>query len=246
MRKKNIVLLLSGGYGSRLYPLTFLLPKIFIPFKGKILLEHHINSFRDIRIDRIYVNLFKKVIYYLLAKFFKDKNKNLDFIFEKKPLGTILPVANILQKKKFDNLVILYSDTFFLKEQPLIINKLLKASNNKFMSISVSKSYNKKYLLSKGIVKFKNGNLLSFIEKPKNIKSYNNYFFSGIIVIPSIIKKQVLKILSDAQYIEKNYGFAEKVFFSNKIKTKVCISKKIPLDFGNWKNLIKNYFTSND
>jgi NDP-sugar pyrophosphorylase family protein len=133
MRKKNIVLLLSGGYGSRLYPLTFLLPKIFIPFKGKILLEHHINSFRDIRIDRIYVNLFKKVIYYLLAKFFKDKNKNLDFIFEKKPLGTILTVANILRKKKFDNLVILYSDTFFLKEQPLIINKLLKASNNKLI-----------------------------------------------------------------------------------------------------------------
>jgi NDP-sugar pyrophosphorylase family protein len=246
MKKKNIALLLSGGFGSRLYPLTFFLPKIFIPFQGKILLEHHLDSLRNIRVDRIYVNLFKKNIYYLLAKFFRNKNKNLYFIFEKKPLGTILSVANILRRKRFDNLVILYSDTFFSKEQSLIINKLLKASNNKFMSISASKSYNKKYLLSKGVVKFRNGNLLSFIEKPKIIKSYKNYFFSGIIVIPSIIKKQLLQILFDPLNVESNYDFAQKVFFSNKIKTKVCISKKIPLDFGNWKNLIKNYFTSND
>jgi hypothetical protein len=36
--------------------------------------------------------------------------------------------------------------------------------------------------------------------------------------------------------------FAEKVFSPNKINVRICISGKIPLDFGNWKNLFKNYF----
>jgi len=241
MKKKNIALLLSGGYGSRLYPLTYFIPKIFLYFKRKTLLEHHLDSLNNLNINKVYINLLRKNNYYYFLKNF-SKNNKIKFIFEKKPIGSSRTVSKIIKKENFNNLIILYSDTFFFNEQSDILNKLLKISKNKFVSMVISKSENTKYLLSKGIVKIKKNKLISFHEKPKKIDSSYGYFFSGIVIIPKISKKQILKILIDKIDKYKIIDFAEKVFSPNKINVRICISRRIPLDFGNWKNLLKNYF----
>ena len=147
MKKKNIALLLAGGYGSRLYPLTYFIPKIFLYFKKKTLLEHHLDSFNNLNISKIYINLLKRNNYYYFLKNF-NKNKKIKFIFEKKPIGSSKTVAKIIKKENFNNLIILYSDTFFFNEQSNILSKLLKISKNKFVSMVISKSENIKYLLS--------------------------------------------------------------------------------------------------
>jgi len=242
MKKKNIALLLAGGYGSRLYPLTYFIPKIFLSFKKKTLLEHHLDSLKNLNISKIYVNLLKKNNYYHFLKNFNKKNNKIKFIFEKKPLGSSRTIAQIIKKEDFNNLIILYSDTLFFNEQSDILNKLIKISNNKFTSMIISKSEDIKYLLSKGVVKIKKNKLLSFNEKPKQIDSKYSYFFSGIVIIPKISKKQILKILINKKDKYKVIDFAEKVFSNNKINVRICISRRIPLDFGNWKNLFINYF----
>ena len=234
-------MLLAGGYGSRLYPLTYFIPKIFLFFKKKTLLQHHLDSLNNLNISKIYINLLKKNNYDFFLKNFKKENK-IKFIFEQNPIGTSRTVAKIIKNKNFDNLIILYSDTLFFNEQQDILNNLLKVSNDKFVSMVISKSKNIKCLLSKGIVKIKKNKLLSFIEKPKKINANNKYFFSGIVIIPKIAKKKILKILTNKIDNHKVMDFAEKVFSPRKICVKICISRRIPLDFGNWKNLFKNYF----
>ena len=241
MVKNNIVILLAGGYGTRLYPLTYFIPKIFLPFKKKNLLEHHLHSLKNLNISKIYINLLKKNYNYT-SKITGNKSDRVKFVYETKPWGSSRTIAKIMEKENFNNLIILYSDTLFYKNQSHILNKLIKTSNNKSISISISRSSNQKYLISKGIVKIKKNKLISFTEKPKMIKPKYSYFFSGIVVIPKIFRNKILKTLKNKEKKYEIIDFAEKIFTLKKFNIKVCVSQKIPLDFGNWKDLFKNYF----
>ena len=50
-------LLLAGGYGSRLKPLTEFLPKCLMPIKGYPLLEYWLQDLSQLELSRILINL---------------------------------------------------------------------------------------------------------------------------------------------------------------------------------------------
>ena len=243
MTKKKLYscLILAGGYGSRLFPVTLFIPKILLKFNGVSLLEHHLHSLKKFEIKKIFINILDKFFY----KFFLNKiikKKKLYTILEKKPIGNGGAIRKILLKNKEENLIIIYSDIFFLDKQSEIIEKLIKISNNKFITISISKINDYRSLKSKGNIIFKNNNLVNFIEKPKTDQIFSKYFFSGIIYVP---KKQISKLLRELnwhQSTNNKIDFAEKILMSNKFNIKVCLCKKKPLDFGNWIDLIRNYY----
>lgn len=81
-------LLLSGGYGTRLSPLSDIWPKCLMPIKDKALLEYWIDTLHDSGIHDILINL-----HYLsdeVKKFLeRDKFKGLvTCVYEDKLLGT--------------------------------------------------------------------------------------------------------------------------------------------------------------
>ena len=83
------LVLMAGGKGERLYPLTKEVPKPMLPFNGKPLLEHTIEwakkqGLKDIIICSGYLA-------HIIEEYFRDGSRfgvNIKYSIEKEPLGT--------------------------------------------------------------------------------------------------------------------------------------------------------------
>ena len=79
---------MAGGKGSRLKPFSVILPKPLIPYKGQTVIESIIQNFEIYKFDNIFISInFKKEI---IKSYIKEvlPNKKINFIEEKKFLGT--------------------------------------------------------------------------------------------------------------------------------------------------------------
>jgi NDP-sugar pyrophosphorylase family protein len=83
-------MILCGGYGKRLFPLTARVPKVLLEIKkGCTLLDHQLSLYRKAGVRKVY----------LLAGYLADEIKRrygneqegmeLEYVVEKKPLGTL-------------------------------------------------------------------------------------------------------------------------------------------------------------
>ncbi|MEO0015568.1 MAG: hypothetical protein RL589_49 [Actinomycetota bacterium] len=91
-RQDTAVLILAGGTGSRLYPLTSKTPKPLVPVGGKPAIAHIIDKYVESGFSTFYVSVAFKaelIIEWLQSSY---ANQNLNFIFlsdpEQTPLGT--------------------------------------------------------------------------------------------------------------------------------------------------------------
>ena len=87
--KINSALIMAGGKGERLYPITKNVPKPLVKVKGKTLLESLIKKLNTDGVKNIRISvyhMFEKVKSHLKNK--KFSIKNIDYIVENKPLGT--------------------------------------------------------------------------------------------------------------------------------------------------------------
>ncbi len=87
-RLKLPTVIMAGGFGTRLYPYTKILPKPLIPIGEIPIAEHIINRFRSFGVDQFYlvVNHKKNMIKAYFSESAKDYR--LDYAEEEKPLGT--------------------------------------------------------------------------------------------------------------------------------------------------------------
>ncbi|KAK3158134.1 hypothetical protein QOZ80_2AG0133310 [Eleusine coracana subsp. coracana] len=88
-------LILVGGYGSRLLPLTYSIPKPLVDFANKPILQHQIEALRHVGVTEIVlaINYRPEAMY----NFLKDSEDNLGVRItcsqETEPLGTAGPLA---------------------------------------------------------------------------------------------------------------------------------------------------------
>lgn len=178
----NYVVIMAGGKGTRLGKLTKILPKPMLKFKGKILLEHIIDSLKALELKKIYISVFykKKII----KKYFGNGKKfgvNIKYIEEKTPLGPIGSLK-LLSKKDINN-----RDFFVINCDTLTSFNYLDfltfhKKNNSMATIVIKKFYNENQY---GVIKVKNNHFVDFAEKPKTILNIN----TGIYLLsPKIIK----------------------------------------------------------
>lgn len=108
-KDKNVVIIMAGGRGKRLSPLTDKIPKPLIRVGKKPIIGHIVDKFLKQGFNKIIITTHYKSN--MIKKYFKNKNKyrNLKFYREKKPLGTIGCLAN-LNLKNYDNCIISNSD----------------------------------------------------------------------------------------------------------------------------------------
>ncbi len=94
--KKSIIL--AGGKGTRLRPLTYKIPKALIPVQGRTLTEHVLDILKKFGVKEIMLS-----VSYMADKiqdYFKDGSKfgvKIDYMKEEKPMGTAGPL--ILMEK---------------------------------------------------------------------------------------------------------------------------------------------------
>lgn len=106
--------IMAGGKGTRLKPITNVIPKPLVPIGDKTILEEIMDQFESIGVKKFYmsVNYKADMMEHYLSQL--DHKYNIDFFMEDKPLGTIGSVA--LLKGKI-------TTSFFVSNCDIIIDQ---------------------------------------------------------------------------------------------------------------------------
>lgn len=92
------VVIMAGGKGTRLKPLTYVIPKPLVPIGKKTILEEIMDQFEGIGCTKFYMSVNYK---YDMIEFYLnqlDKHYEISFFREEKPLGTIGSVSLLKDK----------------------------------------------------------------------------------------------------------------------------------------------------
>ena len=155
------VVIMAGGLGTRLDPITKVIPKPLIPLGDSTIIETIIDKFINVGCSEFYASVnYKSKI---MKAYFEDIEKNYDitFIDEKKPLGTAGSLHHLKGKVK---------KPFFVTNCDIIINTNYRVLydfhiKNKFDLTLVAAT--KTYTVPYGTCSLNDdGDLLNISEKP--------------------------------------------------------------------------------
>ena len=179
---KNIkIIIMAGGLGTRMLPLTKKIPKALIKFKENTFLKIILDNFFIQGFQNFGITLFhkKNMIKSYLNKIKKYK---IEYIVEKKPLGTAGGLY-FLRKNKEKYIMVTNCDNFY-KINYLDLLNYHKKYKYDFTIVASKKTLKLPY----GICKMSNEKFLDIIEKPE----YSNIVNAGLY----IFDKKVLKLLN--------------------------------------------------
>ena len=172
--KGTPIVIMAGGLGTRLYPYTKVLPKPLIPIGDTPILERIIDNFYDYGAEDFYLTVnYKKN---MIKSYFNelDKEYNVSYVEEDKPLGTGGSLA--LLKGKLN-------ETFFVSNCDILIDaeydnilKHHKESGNKVTVVTSVKNFTIPY----GVFKLnEEGCITEIQEKPE----YSYLINTGMYVL---------------------------------------------------------------
>lgn len=221
------VVIMAGGLGTRLKPLTNVLPKPLIPVGDKTIIEQIFKRFNHHGCDKFYISVNYKadlIEYYLT-------NQNLpyqiDFIQENKPTGTAGSLSLLKDKIK---------DTFFVSNCDIIIEqdyseilKYHKDNKNEITIVAALKHYSIPYGT---IDTSENGKLEKLTEKPELTFKIN----SGMYVL----EPTVLDLIPENEFFHIT-DLIEKVQKRGGSVGVFPVSEKSWKDIGEWDEYLKTF-----
>ena len=189
---KTPVVIMSGGLGKRLRPLTSSLPKALVSIKKKPMLSIVIQNIKNFGFNNFILTTFYKKN--LIKKYFKDGKKfdiKVNYIEEKKPLGTAGSLF-LLRKKIVDkNFLLTNCDVV----SEINYKNLLDYHINNKADLTIAI---KKYVTESqyGEINLKGINIENIQEKPKKDIIIN----AGIYVL----KTKSLNFIRSNNYLDMN------------------------------------------
>lgn len=178
--KKNRVVLMVGGLGSRLRPLTENTPKPMLKVGNKPILETIINNFRDYGFKEIILSVNYKAD--MVKDYFGNGERfgvNIEYIHEDKRMGTAGALS--LMRGKF-------KESFFVMNGDLLTNVNFEHFlnfHNENSSIATMAVREYEYQIPYGVVNQESGQIISIVEKPKQ----QYYVNAGIYILnPEILE----------------------------------------------------------
>jgi dTDP-glucose pyrophosphorylase len=156
------VVIMAGGIGSRLKPITNVIPKPLVPIDDKTMLEHIFDRFSNFGCDTFFLSVNYKSS---LIKFYLEELNlpySINYFEEEKPQGTAGSLSLLKNKVK---------ETFFVSNCDILIEqdyseilKYHRNNNNDLTIVAALKNYSIPYgTLETG----ENGQLISLSEKPE-------------------------------------------------------------------------------
>jgi len=214
----NTVIIMAGGFGKRLKPLTNYIPKPMVKIDNTPILEIIINKFK-----KFGFNNFKITTHYkgnAIKNYFGNGKKldvKIEYIEEKHPLGTV----GVLKKIKKNQIVF----PFILMNADILTKvdfaSLLDFHNESKSEITIcTKQY--KLNVPYGVIQETNRNVKAFIEKPNYIFNVN----AGIYVL----SKEIFNKLDNNKFLNMD-TFLKKII-SKKIKIKSYPLHEYWIDIG--------------
>jgi len=173
-------LVMAGGRGSRLQPMTDTVPKPLLKVGEKAIIDHNIDRLRAFGIDDFYLSV--RYLGDQLEDHYRTKSLNgthIKFIWEEEALGT-LGAASLVEDFHHDYVLITNSDILTTLDYEDFFLDFL--ANEADMAVAtIPYQVNVPY----AVMETSNNNVVSFKEKP----TYTYYSNGGIY----IVKKELLK-----------------------------------------------------
>ncbi len=181
---KASCIIMAGGLGSRLKPFSDVLPKPLLPINNTTVIEEILSNFIKNGIKNIYISVNYKAS--LLKTFLLKKKYNfkINFINEKKPLGTIGGLS-LMKTNRIGHFFVTNCDTLIDYNYKKILENHIKSKS--ILTIVVAK---KKSKINYGVCKKNNKNeLVGIEEKPEKYNLVN----TGLYLMNNDILKFIPK-----------------------------------------------------
>lgn len=180
------VLLMAGGRGERLRPLTDIVPKPMLELGGKPIIELNIDRLIQFGIDHFYISV--RYLANSITSYFGDGSKKgvvIEYLHEDKPLGT-LGAAKLIQSKRSDSTLIMNSDLLTNIDFEDFYRTFLEQESDMLVA-SIPYQVKVPY----GVLETSDGSILSLKEKP----TYTYYSNAGIY----LIKNSLLNLVPEGE-----------------------------------------------
>lgn len=174
----TIAIILAGGFGTRLRPLTDTTPKPLLPVKGKPIIEHAIENFRRHGITNIVLSIGYKAD--IIKQYFKDGKQfgvKISYCIEREPLGTGGAVKEA-SKNIGGTFVVVNGDNL----ADFNWAEMLKEHKNNRAKMTLA-LYPVEDVTQFGIAKLDRNKIVDYIEKPSPDKAPSNLNNAGGYVI---------------------------------------------------------------
>lgn len=179
--------IMAGGRGERLRPLTDSTPKPLLKIGDKPIIEHNIDRLISFGVDDFWISL--RYLGEQLQEYFKDgthKNIKTEYIWENKPLGTIGAISKV-SNFEHDYILVTNSDILTnLDYEDFFLSFLESGADLSVVSIP----YDVK--IPYAVLETSNNHVLSFKEKP----TFTYYSNGGIY----LMKKEVLDLIPNNKF----------------------------------------------
>jgi dTDP-glucose pyrophosphorylase len=174
--------IMAGGRGIRLQPLTDITPKPLLKVGNKSIMEHNLDRLALFGIDDFWVSV--KYLGEQIENYFgegKEKNIKIEYVRESKPLGTIGAVSQI---GNFEHDYILVTNSDLLTNidyEQFFLEFIKEDADLAILTIPYQVS------IPYAVLETNNGKVKSFKEKP----TYTYYSNGGVY----LMKKEMLKYI---------------------------------------------------
>ncbi|MDX9694750.1 MAG: nucleotidyltransferase family protein [Bacteroidales bacterium] len=236
IKKENInlpVVIMAGGQGSRLKPLTNILPKPLIPIKDKTIIEDIMDRFVEYGCNRFYVSVnFKADLIRYYFDSLKTNTYDIHFFQEDTPLGTGGSLS-LLKGKLNQTFFVSNCDIIIDQDYNEIINYHYK-NKNEITIVAAIKNYQLPY---GSLSTVEDGLLDTIEEKPEYTFKINTGFY---ILEPHLLNE----IPDDTFYHITN--LIEKLRYENRRVGVFPVNTGSWIDIGNWKEYLGQINTIND
>ena len=215
------IVIMAGGQGTRLKPLTNIIPKPLIPIGEKTFMEDIMDRFVKCGSNNFYVSVnYKADVIKHYFSTLKDSSYRINYFQENVPLGTAGSLT--LMRDKIHT-------TFFVSNCDIIINedysqilKYHKENKNELTVVAALKNYPIAY----GVLYTKeNGLLDSIVEKPDLTFKINTGLY--------ILEPNLLDEIPEGQFYHIT-SLIDKLRKENRRIGVFPVSEKSWIDVGNW------------
>ncbi|WP_298247482.1 nucleotidyltransferase family protein [uncultured Christiangramia sp.] len=182
-------MIMAGGRGKRLSPLTDDIPKPLLPLGEKPIIEHNIDRLISFGIKKIYISL--KYLGEKVQEYFGDgssKGIEIEYIWEEEPLGTA-GALSLVENFESEHLLLMNGDLF----TNINFEDLYKSFLNVNADMAVA-SAEYKVDIPYAVFETEGNEVKDFKEKP----SYRYHSNAGIY----ILKRNLVKMIPKNQFYD--------------------------------------------
>lgn len=206
LKNKTDIVIMAGGKGKRLWPLTKNCPKPMLKVNGKPMLENLLAKTKSFGYRNFIISL--NYLPLVIKNYFKNGAKwkiNISYLNERKPLGTC-GVLSLLRDKVSENFILMNCDV--VTGLNIYDLEQYHIRNNAFITVA---AHIKKSEIQYGILETNGINLKKIYEKP----ILNHNINAGIYVFNNKITKIIKK--------NRRYDIPDILKISIKQKKKVIV-----------------------